>query len=266
MATRPRRPKRGVPAERWLDIGGQPTRVLEAGSGEPILWLHDTLGNRWTPGHELLSRSHSMVAPSLPGFDDSSTLTDFDEPDDVVFWLREFLDALLERPVLLGAGLGGWMAAEFAVRYPDQIQRLVLVDAYGLRVEGALAEDEFALPPASLRPLLFTAPEGPLACELVPDQPPPEGSEAALHARVAAARFAWQFPYNRKLRQRLRRATLPALIIWGEHDRLVPVAHAHAFAEALPDARAVILPGAAHYPYLERPRAFARLVQTFIRP
>jgi pimeloyl-ACP methyl ester carboxylesterase len=254
-----------VPVERRLDVGGQPTRVQEAGSGLPILWLHDTLGNLWTPAHDLLSRSHSVVAPSLPGFDDSSTLADIDEPEDVVFWLREFLDALLERPVLLGSGLGGWIAAEFAVRYADQIERLVLVDAYGLRVEGALAEDEFALTPPKLRPLLFTTPDGPLACDLVPDQQPPERVEAALHARVAAARLAWQFPYDRKLRRRLRRATLPALVVWGEQDRLVPLAHAHAFAEALPDAREAILPDTGHYPYLERPHAFADVIEQFVR-
>jgi pimeloyl-ACP methyl ester carboxylesterase len=254
-----------VRVEREQDVGGQPTRVLEAGSGEPILWLHDTLGNLWTPGHELLSRSHSIVAPSLPGFDDSSRLDGIDTPDDVVFWLREFLDALLELPVLLGAGLGGWIAAEFAVRYADQIQRLVLVDAYGLRVEGALAEDEFALTPFMLRPLLFTAPQGRLACDVVPDQPPPERVESALHARVAAARLAWQFPYNRKLRRRLRRATLPALVVWGEQDRLVPVAHAQAFAEALPDARLAVMSGTAHYPYLEQPDAFAELIEGFVR-
>ena len=118
-----------MPVEREQDVGGRPTRVLEAGTGVPIVWLHDTLGNLWTPAHELLSRSHSVVAPSLPGFEDSSKLDGIDAPEDVVFWLREFLDALLERPVLLGSGLGGWMAAEFAVRYADQVQRLVLVDA-----------------------------------------------------------------------------------------------------------------------------------------
>ena len=254
-----------MPVEREQDVGGRPTRVLEAGTGVPIVWLHDTLGNLWTPAHELLSRSHSVVAPSLPGFEDSSKLDGIDAPEDVVFWLREFLDALLERPVLLGSGLGGWMAAEFAVRYADQVQRLVLVDAYGLRVEEALAEDEFALTPPMLRPLLFTAPEGPLACDVVPDQQPPERVEAALHARVAAARLAWQFPYDRKLRDRLRRATLPALVVWGEQDRLVPLAHAHAFAAGLPDAHLQVMPGAAHYPYLEQPDAFAELVEDFVR-
>ena len=104
------------------DIGGYATRIVEAGAGSPLLWLHDTLGNRWTPGHEALSRVCRVIAPSLPGFDDSTTLGGIDEPEDVVFWLLDLLEALaLDRPVVLGAGLGGWMAAELAVRYPERL-------------------------------------------------------------------------------------------------------------------------------------------------
>ena len=80
-------------------------------------------------------------------------MSGIDGPEDVVFWLLDVLAALdLERPALLGCGLGGWMAAELAVRHPERLSRLVLVDAYGLRVQGALAEDEFALTRPMLRP------------------------------------------------------------------------------------------------------------------
>ena len=170
----------------------------------------------------------------------------------------------LDRPVVLGCGLGGWMAAELAVRYPERLGGLVLVNAYGLQVEGALAEDEFALTPPMLRPLTFTEPDGALAHEWLPDAEAPERQEAALHARVAAARLAWQFPYAPKLRGRLPRARVPALVLWGERDRLVPLAHAHAFAAGLPDARLAVVPDAAHYPYLEAPERFAREVQQFL--
>ncbi len=230
-------------------------------------WLHDTFGNRWTVGHEHLSKAYTVIAPSLPGVEDSTTLDGIDSPEDVVFWLLDLLAEMrLERPVLLGCGLGGWMAAEFAVRYPERLGRLVLVDAYGLRVAGELAADEFALTPPVLRPLLFASPDGDLATEMLPDSEPPERIEAALHARVAAARLAWQFPYDRKLRARLGRATLPALVVWGEQDRLVSVAHAHAFTESLPDARLVVVPGAGHLPYLEQPAAFIDALATFLRP
>jgi pimeloyl-ACP methyl ester carboxylesterase len=253
--------------DRELEIGGRATRVLSAGDGPPIVWLHDTLGNRWSEAHAQLSRGHTLVAPSLPGVEDSTTLDGIDSAGDVVFWLLDLLVAMrLERPVLLGCGLGGWMAAEFAIRYPDRLGRLVLVDAYGLRVKGELAEDEFALTPPMLRPLVFAQPNGQLAADELPDVEPPERLEGTLHARVAAARLAWQFPYDRKLQGRLWRVTLPTLVVWGEQDRLVSVAHGQAYVDGLPDASLVVVPGAGHYPYLEAPDAFLAAVETFVRP
>jgi pimeloyl-ACP methyl ester carboxylesterase len=255
-----------MPAESSVEANGRLTRILRAGDGPPIMWLHDSPGNRWSAAHELLSHAHTVIAPSLPGVEDSTTLGGIDGPEDVVFWLLDVLAAeRLERPVLLGCGLGGWMAAEFAVRYPASIERLVLVDAYGLRVDGALAEDEFALTAPMLRPLLFAEPDGELARDVLPDTLPPERLEGSLHARVAAARLAWQFPYNRKLRDRLRRITLPALVVWGELDRLVSVAHGHVYADGLPDAQLVLIPGAGHYPYLEAPETFTDVIQQFTR-
>lgn len=252
-------------SETTREIGGRATRIVEAGAGRPLLWLHDTRGNLWTPGHELLSDACRVIAPSLPGFDDSTTLGRIDEPEDVVFWLLDLLDELpLERPVALGAGLGGWLAAELAVRYPERLSGLVLVDAYGIQVEGALAADEFALTPPMLRPLVFANAASELAREWLPDVETPERLERALHAKVAAARLAWQFPYAPKLRGRLGRAKLPALVVWGEQDRLVPVAHAHAYAEGLPQARVAVIPGVAHYPYIEKPEEFAHAVQAFL--
>src|SRR5581483_3337638 len=104
------------------DVGGRATRIARAGRGKLVLWLHDTRGNRWTPGHDRLAERYQVVAPSLPGFDDSTTLGRIDGPEDVVFWLLDLFEALaLERPVLLGCGLGGWLAAEFAVRYPERL-------------------------------------------------------------------------------------------------------------------------------------------------
>ncbi|HZU07826.1 MAG TPA: alpha/beta hydrolase [Chloroflexota bacterium] len=247
------------------DIGGRATRILLAGAGQPVLWLHDTRGNRWTPGHERLSQHCRLIAPSLPGFDDSTTLGRIDGPEDVVFWLLDLLEALpLDRPVFLGCGLGGWLAAEFAVRYPERLSGLVLVNAYGLQVEGALPEDEFALTPPMLRPLVFADPTSALAQAWLPDSEPPEQLESALHARVAAARLAWQFPYSVKLRGRLPRARVRALVVWGAQDRLIPPLHARAYAEGLPDARLVFIPEAAHYPYIEAPERFAQVVCEFL--
>jgi len=251
--------------ERSVDVDGRVTRTFSAGTGETVIWLHDTLGNRWSAGHDRLGADVHVVAPSMPGFDDSSQLDGIDGPEDVVFWLLDLLSELqLDQATLLGCGLGGWMAAEFAVRYPERVRKLVLVDAYGLRVQDALAADEFALTPPMLRPLLFVDPSSALAQDMLPDMETPERLEQTLHARVAAARLAWQFPYDAKLAGRLRRVTAPALIVWGECDRLVSTAHAHAYASALPDAQLVLMPEAGHYPYAEQPETFATAVRTFI--
>ncbi|MBO0681887.1 MAG: alpha/beta fold hydrolase [Candidatus Dormibacteraeota bacterium] len=254
-----------APDERTLLIGGRHTRVLNAGSGPALVWLHDSFGNRWTRGHDELAAHISLLAPSLPGFERTDELAGIDGPEDIVFWLLDLLPQLgVSRPVLGGGGLGGWMAAEFAVRYPERIGGLVLVDAYGLKVEGALPADEFALTTPQLRPLLFSDPEGALAQEWLPDQEPPERVEQTLRARVGAARLAWQFPYSPKLRTRLGRAGLPACVIWGDEDRLVPQAHAHAWAEGLPDARLRLFEGAGHYPYMDDPAGFATDVVEFM--
>ena len=252
--------------EWYLDTSGRRSHVLEDGAGHGLLWLHDTLGNRWSAGQaRLAEHGYRVIAPSLPGVDDSTTLDGIDGPEDVVFWLLDVLHGLeLEHATLLGCGLGGWMAAEFAIRYPHRIERLVLVDAYGLRVEGALAADEFALTRPMLRPLLFADPSSDVALDLLPDVDPPDQAEVMLHARTAAARLAWQFPYDRKLLSRLHRADVPALVVWGERDRLVSPQHASAYVEGLPHARLAIVPDAGHLPYVERPSEFAEAVGEFL--
>ncbi|GAC1313770.1 MAG: alpha/beta fold hydrolase [Chloroflexota bacterium] len=254
-----------VPQATLVRARDRTTRVLSRGQGATLVWLHDSLGNRWTGAHDALASERRVLAPSLPGADDSTTLDGIDGPEDVVFWLGDLLTSLgLEQVTLLGCGLGGWMAAEYAVRYPQRVERLVLVGAYGLRVPGALAEDEFALTPPMLRPLLFVDPDGELAFATVPDVEPPDRLAQTLHARVAAARLAWQFPYDRKLLGRLERATMPALVVWGARDRLVPVQHAHAYAAALSSGHVEIIDDAAHYPYIEQPDAFAKIVSEFL--
>jgi pimeloyl-ACP methyl ester carboxylesterase len=255
-----------MPDERVTPVDGHPVRVLEAGTGPDLLWLHDTFGNRWSPGQDELAKHVHLLAPTLPGFEDAAALEQVDGPEDVVFWLDDLLAALpLTRPIALGCGLGGWMLAEYAVRYPERLGGMILVNPYGLELPGALAGDEFALTPGQLRPLVFPDPESDLALAWLPDTEPPERLERTLRARVAAARLAWQFPYNPKLLGRLPRARVPTLVVWGDGDRLLPRQHAEAYVQHLPDARLAVIPAAGHYPYLTTPGELTREVAAFVR-
>jgi pimeloyl-ACP methyl ester carboxylesterase len=116
-----------------------------------------------------------------------------------------------------------------------------------------------------LRPLTFADPDGALAHDWLPDVETPERQEAALHARVAAARLAWQFPDNPKLLGRLGRARVPTLVVWGECDRLLPRQHAEAYVQHLPNARLSVIADAGHYPYLTKPADLTRAVAGFVR-
>jgi pimeloyl-ACP methyl ester carboxylesterase len=185
--------------------------------------------------------------------------------EDLVFHYLDLLEVMgLERPILMGASLGGWMATEFAVRYAGMLRALILVDALGLRVSGVPTTDVFQLDAAQTRAALFVDPNAPLAHELMPDTPPSESIEAMLRARLVFARFAWQFPDNPKLLDYLYRINCPTLIVWGERDGVVPLSHGHALQTAIAGATCTVLPSCGHLPHLEQPQALAHVVLTYL--
>src|SRR5262249_14116190 len=158
-------------------------------------------------------------------------LEKIDTIEDLVFHYTDVMDHVgLKQPYVAGLSLGGWIAAEFATRYPQRIRKLALMNAVGLRVPGAPMADIFAVPPAEERHLLFYDGNSDLAKMFVPHAPSPEVLENTLKAREAPARVGWN-PYfcNPKLRDRLYRVTVPTLVIWGDSDRLVPLPHGRAY-------------------------------------
>jgi pimeloyl-ACP methyl ester carboxylesterase len=251
--------------ESTLAVRGRDIQVWHAGAGHPLLFLHDPWTYRWLPIHDRLAERHTVVLPIQPGFSGSSGFEDLDRMEDLVFHYLDLIEAMgLDQPILMGASLGGWIATEFAVRHAATLRALILVDALGLHVPGASTADVFQLDPAQLRAVLFADATAPLAHELVPDTPPPESIEAMLKARQVLARFAWQFPNNPKLASYLYRITCPTLIVWGEHDGVVPVSHGQAFQTEVADSVFTVLPACGHLPHVERPEGLANAVMAFL--
>ena len=127
----------------------------------------------------------------------------------------------LDHPVVAGASFGGWIAAEWAMRYSKTLRALILIDALGLRVADAPAPDILSLDPAASRQAIFADPSSALALEVIPETPKPEEIVSVLLARQTLARFAWQFPDNPRLLRYLYRIEAPSLILWGERDGFV---------------------------------------------
>ncbi|HLG74085.1 MAG TPA: alpha/beta fold hydrolase [Chloroflexota bacterium] len=263
-----------------IEIDGRQTYLIDKGEGEPLLYLHgfaDVHGAvpGLQPFHEQLAQKRRLVAPAHPGCAESTGIADMDTVEDAVIHYVELADALgLREFALAGGCFGGWIAAELAVRYPERVRKLALIGATGLHVPGAPIADLFMLSLSKdggshedVRRLLFADPDLPLARELFPDAR--AGMEEELlryKALTFAGRIGWHPPYlyDRKLRGRLRRISCPTLVLWGEHDHMVPLAHAHAYAEGIPNARLHVLSGSGHSPHLEQPEEAARLLMEFL--
>src|SRR5260370_15679699 len=118
--------------EERIKMGGKAIQLFTGGAGAPLLFLHGAGVYWWMPAHELLAARHRVHAPVHPGFGVSEGYEEIEGMDDLVFHTLDVMDALgLERADVVGLSLGGWLAAELALRHPGRVNRLVLVDAAG---------------------------------------------------------------------------------------------------------------------------------------
>lgn len=248
-------------------------QVFTGGRGAPLLVLHDhEYLNQWEPFEEALAAHFTVIAPSHPGYGTSDLPPDFDTIDDYAYLYLDLLRQLGPGPVhVVGMGVGGWMAAEIAVRCTHHLGRLVLVDAVGIKVGDRTTRDiadTFVVSPAEFLRLTWHDPEAGARHMKLPGLAPYTEEELVLllRGRQTTALYAWQpFMHNPRLRGYLRRIDVPTLVLWGESDRVVTPEYGRAYAAAIPGARFQVLPAAGHYPHLEAPEAFAAAVAAFLR-
>ncbi len=265
---------------REIEIGGRVVQISETGSGAPLLYLHGFTdihgaGPDWQPFHQALGDGRTLIAPAHPGCAGSAENDDIRIIEDVEFLYLEIMDRLgLERIDVVGVCIGGWIAAELAVRHPERINRLALVGACGLFVPGQPIADLFwqgqplnGADYGGLRHLLFADADAPLARELVPDASGEVEPELTRYKSYRfAARIGFRPPYlhDRQLAARLPRFGGPALAVWGRDDHLVPLSHGEAYAAGLGDARLEVIDGAGHCVHLEKPDETAALIRDFL--
>jgi pimeloyl-ACP methyl ester carboxylesterase len=255
----------GAHVAEHIRVPGGQVRVLRGGAGSPVLFLHGAGGaGQWYEFHERLAGRFEVFAPDHPGFGGSDEFPEVEAMDDLVYHYLDVIEALgLDRPHLVGASLGGWLAAEIAVAAPRAIGSLVLFSPIGLRLAGAPIADLFIMTPEQTASALFHDPAR--AATVFPGEPDLDGIIAAYRDMTALARFCWvPFMGNPKLERRLRRVTAPTLVVWPSHDRVVPVAHAQRYAEKIAGARLATVAGCGHASYVERPAEFARLAADFL--
>jgi pimeloyl-ACP methyl ester carboxylesterase len=258
--------------ESRVGVGGVDWEVLTRGpeSAPGVLFLHDLdyLSSLEYPFVERLAERWRVMCPSHPGFGHSSLPDSFDAIDDLAY---AYLDLLRHSGPLhvLGAGFGGWIAAEMAIRCTRDMRSLVLIDALGIKVGDRLQadiRDMFVVSGDELVEACWHDPS--VGARLMP-LPGPSFDEATLtlllENRRTAALVGWNpFMHSPKLLSRLRRIDCPTLVVWGASDRLVSPDYGRAFAAAIPGARFEVIAESGHYPYLEQPARFAQVVEAFL--
>ena len=233
----------------------KPKMLVLHGGGGPITGL---------PFAEALARSHVLIEPVHPGFAGSSIPHHFDGMEDLVYCYLDLLDALdLQDVIVLGTSMGGWLAAEIAVRNAQRIRQLVLVDAVGVKVGGRDDRDivdVFASSSAQLLECMWHDPAK------APDLTQMEEPQLQIMAanRTALSLYTWDpYMHNPKLPGRLHRIQCPTLFLWGESDRLVSVDYGRAYSKMIAGAIFQAIPAAGHMPYIEQPELFSQAVQAF---
>jgi 4,5:9,10-diseco-3-hydroxy-5,9,17-trioxoandrosta-1(10),2-diene-4-oate hydrolase len=271
--------------QRWVTVGDRPMNVISLGSGPPIVLIHGLTGSwqNWLEQLPVFARDHRVIAIDLPGFGASPMPSEKISIPGYARHVRALLGELgVERAVVVGNSMGGFIGVELAIQFPELVDRLVLVSAAGLsiadmrhenvlavlrRLEGRLAaytgwigahSDALTRRPRARRMLLGLVAEHPerLAAPLIAEQVRGSGKPGFIDALDALTDYP--------IRDRLGEITCPTLIVWGAKDHIIPVGDADDFEQLIPDARKVVWPDTGHVAMFERPAAFNALVAAFI--
>lgn len=233
----------------WVDLG--------AGEGPPVILLHGLSGSSrwWKRNAPALSARHRVVAPDVIGFGRTrcpGRMPSIAELADVLAgWMEE---AGIGRAHVVGHSMGGQLAVHLAARHPERVERLVLVDSAGIPRPRPLAPRALAQFALGLAPPRRWG--DPVFLPVI-----------AGDALVAGPRVILQ-AVGRILRDDVRpllsRVEAPTLIVWGEHDRVIPLEHGEELRTEIPGARLLVLRDAAHNPMVDRPEAFNTAVLDFL--
>ncbi len=252
--------------ESYIEVNGQRLHLLEGGEGKPMLFLHGAGGANWSPLLETLAATRHVIAPEHPGFGRSQIPEWMMSVGDLAFFYLDVLEALdLKEVDLVGHSLGGWTAAEIAIRNTSRLKSLSLLAPAGVRSPEVPFGDIFLWSPEEHARNMFFDPR--LIEERI-KQLAAMDIDIQLQNRAAAARLAWNPRLNNpQLPYWLHRIDVPTLFIWGKEDRICPFACADLYTKPIKNAELHVLTETGHALHTERPKEVAaKLISFFDQP
>jgi pimeloyl-ACP methyl ester carboxylesterase len=266
------------------DIGGSSVTYVDIGEGQeaPVVFVHGLSGQwqNWLENIPRVARERRVIALDLPGFGTSEmpheeiSITGYGR---CVEALCEHLD--LGRVALVGNSMGGFIAAEVAIQFPQRVERLVLVSAAGITGPGMrrrpvltfarIAAAVTAATAARHRTMARRRRARHMALSLVARHPSRLRADVAWEALMKGAGKpafddALRACLDYDFRDRLPDISCPTLIVWGRTDAVIPVKDAAEFERLIGGSRKVVMDDTGHVPMLERPAAFNDLLLDFL--
>lgn len=272
--------RRARVARKTVTVDGRVWPYLEGGDrSKPTLVMVHGFGadkDHWTFYAPWLTKDYHLIAPDLPGFGENDR--DGELPFDVATQaarLKAFLDALgIERPHLGGNSMGGWIALRFAIDYPDRLRTLTLMNNAGI-VGADESELQKLAADRDYNPLVLASLED--ADRLiafvvrkpthVPARLKPVIYADALKHRDLLDKIFWVIAdemEQKPLNDELGKVTVPTLIIWGRHDKLIDVSCVAVLEAGIAGSTSHIFEDVAHVPMIEAPKATAMIQREFL--
>jgi pimeloyl-ACP methyl ester carboxylesterase len=238
--------------------GGSELRYLDSGTGSrAVVMLHGAGGLRVDERvFNALAEEYRLIAPSMPGFDDSTAGPAASVPE-VADVMADFIRQVVGGPAaVIGESFGGHVSSWLAIRHPDVVEALVLAAPAGLWGEGGL--NLATASPQEIAVALFGRP---------PTEPPsPELIERSTHNRANMARLSQPRPrFDPELQEKLAQIKAPTLLLWGTADHLILPKQAQYFQERIPNIRFVSIEGGPHVLSAAAPEEFLAAVREFLR-
>jgi pimeloyl-ACP methyl ester carboxylesterase len=271
---------------RYLDLHGERVAYRDVGTGETLLLIHGMAGSSatWRAVIPELSKKFRVLAPDLLGHGESTKPRGDYSLGAFAASLRDLLDELgISRATVVGQSLGGGVAMQFTYQHRDYCQRLALISSGGLgpdlnwilRILSAPGA-ELVLPVVAPRPVLNVGNKLGSWLKSVGVQSPRASEMWSAYSSLADQQTRQAFlrtlrsvvDYRGQAVSALGKIHvshgLPTLLIWGEEDRIIPVAHGYAAHDAVPGSRFEVLPGVGHFPHVESPAAVVDILDDFI--
>ena len=253
--------------EERVEVAGAEMQVLKGGSGDPLLVLHDEMGQPgWLQIHEELAKNHTVYAPSLPGFGVTPRLDWIMNVRDTATWTLWGLEDMgLSNLDVVGFSLGGWLAAEMATQDPAMFRRMALAAPAGILPPTGEILDMFLIVSKEFITAGFHDPSSSAFQTVCPDDPTPEQVELWETAREEACRLTWRpYMHDRSLPHRLGRLkNTPSLIVWGRNDGVVPPSAGEVYNHSIAGSRLVTLENCGHRIDVEKTDELAALLREF---